>query len=436
MKSLKREREFLPAALEIVDTPPNPAGRSILWAIVGFFLLTIIWAVCGEVDIVAVARGKVVPQGYSKVIQPLEIGTVKAIRVQDGQTVAAGQILVELDDSAAAADAARWEADRVVARQEANRLRRLAEWSMHAKGLPATIPGPQLSDPLILAQWHEHESSLARLRAQAAEREAELQTARQQLAKLEVVLPLIEKRAKNERQLADKQLFSEQEYLKTEQERLEAQHDLKRQRRRLVALEESLLAIRLQADHTTQSFRRQMLERLQERERQIATLDQELAKARRRQALMTLTAPVSGVVQQLAVHTEGAVVKPAQPLMVIVPKDAELVVEAQVANKDIGFVAEGQQAEIKVDAFPFTQYGTLDGTVATLSDEAVQDETQRLIYRSIVHLADTALQVENRFISLSPGMAVSVEVKTGKRRLIEYFLSPLLRYRSESVRER
>ena len=156
MKSLKREREFLPAALEIVDTPPNPAGRSILWAIVGFFLLTIIWAVCGEVDIVAVARGKVVPQGYSKVIQPLEIGTVKAIRVQDGQTVAAGQILVELDDSAAAADAARWEADRVVARQEANRLRRLAEWSMHAKGLPATIPGPQLSDPLTLAQWHEH----------------------------------------------------------------------------------------------------------------------------------------------------------------------------------------------------------------------------------------------------------------------------------------
>ena len=151
---------------------------------------------------------------------------------------------------------------------------------------------------------------------------------------------------------------------------------------------------------------------------------------------MRLTAPVGGTVQQLAVHTVGGVVTPAQPLMVIVPRDKVLEVEAMLPNKDIGFVNPGQDAEVKVETFPFTKYGTIHGTVTQVSSDAIQDEKLGLVYSTRVKLARDTIQVESKAVRLSPGMAVTIEVKTGTRRVIEYFLSPLMQYGDESLRER
>lgn len=182
--------------------------------------------------------------------------------------------------------------------------------------------------------------------------------------------------------------------------------------------------------------RRQLLDQLNLASQKAASLEQELIKAERRSRLMRLTAPVTGTVQQLAVTTIGGVVTPAQPLMVVVPKDNVLEVEAMLPNKDIGFVNPGQDAEVKVETFPFTKYGTLHGKVTQVSSDAIQDEKLGLIYSTRVKLTRDTLQVENKTVRLTPGMAVTVEVKTGTRRVIEYFLSPLLQTTSESLRER
>jgi len=151
---------------------------------------------------------------------------------------------------------------------------------------------------------------------------------------------------------------------------------------------------------------------------------------------MTLTAPVDGTVQQLAVHTVGGVVTPAQALMIIVPKDEAVEVEAFVENKDIGFVNAGQEAQVKVETFPFTRYGTIPATVTQVANDAINDEKKGLLYTLRAKLSQATIRVEDKWVTLSPGMAVTVEVKTGRRRVIDYLLSPLLQYGDESLRER
>jgi hemolysin D len=183
-------------------------------------------------------------------------------------------------------------------------------------------------------------------------------------------------------------------------------------------------------------FRRARLLELAEAERKIAGLLEEIVKARQRTNLQQLRSPIAGVVEKLAIHTTGGVVTPAQELMQIVPVDKKLEVEAWVQNKDIGFVHEGQVAEVKVETFPFTKYGTIDAEIENLSNDAVSSETLGLVYATRVLLKKSVMMVEGRLINLAPGMAVTVEVKTGKRRIVEFVLSPLLRGMQESARER
>ncbi len=168
----------------------------------------------------------------------------------------------------------------------------------------------------------------------------------------------------------------------------------------------------------------------------MAAIEQEIIKATVRKNAQTLRSPVDGVVQQLAVHTLGGVVTPAQELMMIVPEEESLEVEAMLENKDIGFVEEGQTAEVKIDAFPFTKYGTIDGTLIDISNDAILDEVKGLMFKTQVSLQQSLMQIGKRQVQLTPGMSVTVEIKTGTRRVIEFFLSPLLRYKQESIRER
>lgn len=136
--------------------------------------------------------------------------------------------------------------------------------------------------------------------------------------------------------------------------------------------------------------------------------------------------------QQLAIHTDGGVVTEAQPLMVIVPNDQPMEVEAMLPNKDIGFVRPGQEVEIKVETFS----GVVDGTVVSISNGAIEDEKKGLLYSTRIQLKKNSIQVGDKLVAISPGMAVTAEVKTDKRRVFDYFLSPLKEYQSESLSER
>lgn len=437
----RHETEFLPAALALRDTPVHPAPRVAMWLILLFAASVLGWSVFGYIDIVASAQGKVIPDARSKVVQPLETATVAAIRVRDGQHVEAGDLLIALDDVqeraevarlAEALEAARWEALRAQA------LLRAVDGGPLALplGLPAGSLRHDIERPLLEGEYAAYLTRLKQLDAQIERQEAELRGVEQMLARLEQTLPMISARAEDYRRLQAENFISRHGWLEKEQARVEAERDLAAQREKhqetAAAMRESR---RLRAALVAET-RRTALDRQREAQRKANELEQEYAKAARQREIMRLTAPVSGTVQQLAVHTVGGVVTPAQSLLVVVPDDNPLEVEAFLENKDVGFVHPGQSVEVKVDAFPFTRYGTLAGTVTQVSHDAIQDEKRGLVFAMRVKLARSTLDVDGQPLELTPGMAVRVEIKTGRRLLMEYFLSPLLQYGSESFRER
>ncbi|MEW6678694.1 MAG: HlyD family type I secretion periplasmic adaptor subunit [Pseudomonadota bacterium] len=436
------EVEFLPAALALRDTPVHPAPRVAMGLLVAFAGLAVLWAFFGHIDIVASAQGKLIPDDRTKVIQPMETAAVSAIHVRDGQQVAAGDLLIELDATATRADSGRITADLEAARLEAARARALlAGLDTHRN--PVLAPLDEIA-PTRLAdaqrqldgQYAELQARLEQLDAEIARREAELRATRELVAKLAQTVPIARQRARDYQDLLEKNFISRHGYLEKEQERIEQEGDLAAQQAKQDEIQAALSEGRKQRAALVAETRRLTLDTLNLAEQKSASLAQELLKATHRDQYMRLSAPVGGTVQQLAVHTVGGVVTPAQPLMVIVPADNTLEVEAFVENKDIGFVHAGQAAEVKVETFPFTKYGTLDARVIHVSDDAIQDEKRGLVYAARVKLSRATLDVDGKAVRLTPGMAVTAEIKTGKRRIIQYFLSPLMQYGDESLRER
>jgi hemolysin D len=439
---LPYEAQFLPAALELQETPVSPAPRITMWLLIAFAVIAVLWAVFGHIDVVATAAGKIVPNDRTKVIQPIETATVKAIHVTDGQSVKTGDVLIELDTTIAVADSTRLANDLATARLQAARARAIlaaiASGRVPSLGPLAGVEADRHAQEqrMLDGQWLEYQAKLSRIDADNTRREAELASTREIVAKLEQTAPIARRRAQDFKNLVDQRFVSEHGYLEKEQTRIEQEGDLATQRSRIKELAAALQEGRSQRTALVAETRRLALDSLNEAEQKATTYGQELIKAESRGKSMTLTAPVDGTVQQLAVHTVGGVVTPAQQLMMIVPKDNPIEVEAYVENKDIGFVNPGQEAVVKIETFPFTKYGTIEAKVTHVSHDAVNDEKRGLIFPARVSLERTAIQVENKSVNLSPGMAVTVEVKTAQRRVIEYFLSPLLQYKDESLRER
>jgi len=455
------ELAFLPAALEVVETPPSPIGRAIAAAVIAFFTLALAWACWGEIDIVASAPGRIIPSGSTKTIQPFETGVIRSIRVQDGQRVKAGDTLIELDPTMNAAELGRLRSDLVAAQLEAARLRAvLAEGDPLAAFQPPEGASPALVEmqrQFLLSQTEEYRAKVAVLSRQREQKEAERATIAAAIAKLEATIPVVEERYEVRKALYGKELGAKLVYLEALQQLLEQRKDLAVQQSRYAEATAALAAIVETNAQTIAEYRRTRFGEFAEAERKAAGLAQDLVKAEQRTKLQILTAPVDGIVQQLAVHTIGGVVTPAQVLLVLVPVDGRLEIEATISNRDIGFVHPGQEAEIKVDTFNFTRYGLLHGKVLTVSPDAIardkpQDKGsdkvqgadnssseprgQELGYSARVSLDRTQMQLEDKLVNLSPGMAVTVEIKTGSRTVISYLLSPLLRYRQDSLRER
>jgi hemolysin D len=439
---LPHEVQFLPAALALQESPVSPAPRVTMWLLIAFAAFTLLWAFFGRIDVVATAQGRIVPNNRTKTIQPFETASIQAIRVTDGQRVRAGDVLIELDATTTAADSERLAGELAAAHLQVARGRAMLV-SLDTAREPG-MEAPMGVDALRLqqarqqlaGQWLEYTARLNRVLADTERRQAELRSTQELVRKLEQTLPIAQQRAQDYKNLVEQAYVSRHGYLEREQERIEQEADLATQRSRLHEVQAQLREVQGQRMALQAETRRLNLDSIQEGQQRADGLQQEWNKARSRGQLMQLTSPVDGTVQQLAVHTEGGVVTPAQALMVIVPSDAPLEVEAFFENKDIGFVRPEQVATVKIETFQYTKYGTIDAVVASVSHDAIQDEKRGLIYSSRVRLHKTSLMVEGTEVALSPGMATTVEVKTGRRRVIEYFLAPLMQHTSESLRER
>jgi hemolysin D len=451
--------------LEIVESPPSPIGRTIVLVIIGAFCVSFAWASWATIDIIATAQGKIVPSGRSKVIQPFDVGVIRAIHVRDGQEVRAGDLVIELDPTMDQAEQERLHNDLVAAQLDVARYR--AALSEAADPVAEFHP-PTDADPVMAAnvrealvnEINEQRAKAATLDRQAAQKAAELGTARATSDKLDAQIPLQQQRVDMRKTLLSQGLESKILYLQEAQDLTASQKELLVQKSRENEAEAALQALKEQRDQSVSEYRRTMSDELVKAHAKAAGLSQDLIKAARKTGLQRLAAPVDGTVQQLAVHTIGGVVTPAQALMVIVPADSRLEIEAMVSNRDIGFVKPGQTADIKVDTFNYTRYGLLRGKVESVSADAVSPDkrvdepnarptgldkdatgandasAKEPVYSARVSLEKTAMVVDGERVELAPGMAVTVEMKTGSRRILGFLLSPLLRYGHESLRER
>lgn len=412
------EAEFMPAALSIQTQPVSPAGRWVARVLMLLILVLFMWSVLGHIDIVVNAQGKIIPSGYTKTIASVEIANVRALNVEEGQAVKTGDVLIELDTRFSESERDKSEGERQAAWLQAERSRRLLAAiesgktpKLNLEEFKAQHFAPQRVQDAqhhLQDQWRDYQAKLTRLEGE--------------VNRYSQALPLATQRAKDYAELAKTNDVSRHAWFEKEQARIDLQGQLSEAKHQKAAL--------------TAETRKTAQDALNEANRIAASSAHDVHKATVHGELLKLTSPVDGTVQQLTVHTVGGVVPAAQPLMQIVPKQATVEMEAFMANKDVGFVQAGQEAQVKVDAFEYTKYGTIPAKVSHVSQDAIQDEKKGLIYSVKVVLTQPTISVDGRQVSLSPGMSGSVEIKTGTRRVIEYVLAPLLQHGRESLHER
>jgi hemolysin D len=456
------ELAFLPAALEIVETPPSPLGRATAFSIIGVFAVALAWASFGTVDIVAIAPGKLIPSGRTKTIQPFETGVVRSIKVHDGQAVKSGDVLIELDTTITAAELAHLKGDLLAAQLEVARAKAalakaddpLAAFRPPADATPAQI---EMHRRFLISQTAEQNAKLAAIDQQVKQKEAERATFAASMEKLKATLAPLQQRVEIRQQLFQKELGSKLTYLTEYQDYVGQQQEIVVQQSRSSEADAAISVLLETRGKAVAEYERGLFEALAKAEEKAAGLTQDVVKAEQRTSLQRLTAPIDGMVQQLAIHTVGGVVTPAQMLMLIVPTESRLEIEAMVSNRDIGFVEPGQDAAIKIDTFNFTRYGLVQGKVLSISQDAItrnkpqdrgneatagaettssEPKGQELVYAARISIDRNQMDIENKRVNLSPGMAVTVEIKNGSRSIISYLLSPLARYKQESLRER
>jgi hemolysin D len=468
-RRLADEQAFLPAALSLQETPMHPAPRRAALAICALFVIALLWAVLGRIDIVAVAQGRIVVSQRSKLIQPLETSVVTAIHVKDGDRVVPGQLLIELDGTAPQADHNRVQQERAAAVGEVRRMQALLQalaggpppqWPSTGTPAPGAAPGaarvPALAAApadaslrpdgdaawqatqraLLQTEWADITAQLARLQAELQFREAEGATAAQAVRKLQTTLPLARQREEDIQRLSEQGFVTGHAGQDRTRERIELEQDLATAQARQAETRAALAQARQAETAYRAETRRSLQDRLTQASLKASQLGEEAAKTTQRTQLTRLTAPVAGTVQQLAVHTAGGVVTPAQVLLVLVPEHAEVTADVVLENKDVGFVRGGQAAEIKLETFPFTRYGTVPARVTAITADAVLDDKRGAIFPATLRLEQAGLDVDGRRIRLAPGMNVTAEIKTGRRRVIDYLLSPVQQAVSESLKER
>ena len=435
------ETQFLPAALEVMETPPSPFGRIIIWLIMAVALIALLWAIFARVEMVASAEGRLVPSGRLRTVDALEPGLVRAIAVREGEHVKAGQVLIELDPTDANADAqsARTElATAGLALARSNALLRYAQGGRATVDAPAGA-APQAAEAerqLVAARISAYQARTGSIEERRVGAEATARSAQAEIVKLERTLPILKSQLDDQNVLEQKGFGARQKVLALQQQIVTAEQDLVSQRARLDEANAQVASLARDAAEAREQFVTQAAQERTEAEGLAATRADAFEKADQKRQLQTLTAPVSGTVQSVAVTTLGQVAESGKPIVTVVPDGEDLVVEALVLNRDIGFVHMGDPVVVKLEAYPFTRYGTLDGRVAEVSPDAIVDEKRGLVFPVRIKMSQKQFKVDGYFRPLLSGMSLTAEIVTGKRSVISYLWSPVAKAVNEAGRER
>ena len=465
---IRSDQEFLPAALAILETPPSPIRVALIWTICLLVTAAIGWSYFGYIDIIATAQGKIQPSGRVKTIQPVDGGKIVAIDVENGRHVAAGDVLIELDRAEAQADETGFSAALTSFRAE--QLRRTAALAAAAArnvantpavAWPAEIPADAQSreDRVLKGDIGQLAITIKSFDAQIEQKNAEQRHLRETVVAEQALIGTLKERV-GMRAILAKSGWTPKSSLIDATETLQQQETtLATQQGQLVEAQAAAEVLVQERERAFDSFVADNSQKLNEAERQIDDLEQKVAKARVKTGHMTIVSPIAGTIFGLTATTVGQVVTPSEEIMRIVPDGSELEIECYVQNKDIGFVRAGQTAVVKIESFPFTRYGVLQARVTRVGIDAIPEpdaqmaegnpaktqkssyfggaqRTQNLVFPALLTPDRKVMNIDGAYIALSPGMAVSVEVKTGRRRILEYVFSPLVETASQAMKER
>jgi hemolysin D len=463
-----KDTEFLAPALAIIETPPSPLRQWLLLAICGAFSFAIAWSFVSKLDIIASAQGRVQLSGFSKVLQPLEAGRVRAVHVRNGQSVAAGEVLIELDQTETEAERQALAHDVQSLEAEIARRTAVVEWARGGRTAPIRVAfpaglGPEIQQQqmrVLAAETGQFEASLSTLAAQVEELETQRARFEGSIEARKRLIAVLKERVDTRSYLDSRGGGYRARVIDALQEYERVRTELASEEGQVAETSAHIKSLRQKIDETIATFIAEQNRAQLDAERRQVRLKEDLVKAMSRNEQKVLVAPVAGTVQQLAITTVGQVVGAGQVLLTIVPTGKPIEVEALVLNKDIGFVDIGQRVVVKVEAFPFTRYGTIEGIVTRVSRDAVDrreattltdaqgatrsaDVARRqneaingLVFPVTIELARDAIQIDGKNIPLVPGMAVMAEIKTGERRAIDYVLSPVREVIAASGHER
>lgn len=468
MAVTRENQEFLPAHLEILDTPPSPKATLFTWTICLMFAVALGWSFLAKLDIHAVASGRIQPSGRSKVVQPFETGKVQAVYVENGARVKEGDVLIELDPTEAEADLAARRSD--LAALDAQIIRRRATiaaveandpkvTARFPDSIPAAVQAREQA--AMLADISQYVTTRDALLAQIAEKEATQKRFAASIEARERLKAVLKERADMRETLVAKAAGTRAAVIDAVQQVEQVSADLAYDRGQLIEAQAAAQSLQRRVEQNASETIAKQHQSLTEAAQKRDALRQDVIKAAFKRDRTRLTAPISGTVQQLAVTTLGQVVTAGQPLLVVVPNEGPIEVEALVQNKDIGFVMPGQDAVVKIDAFPFTRYGSIEGKVLRVSRDAVDDKdanggadavavgrgqslapvsgtprTQNLVFPVTIELSRSTIEADGKTVALTPGMTTTVEIRTGSRRVIDYVLSPVKETTSTAGHER
>jgi len=431
--STKDRHEFKPLLVELEDSPTSPLARWLFWILTIIMILIVSWLYFAKVDVVVSARGKVIPSGEIKIVQPIETGVVKEILVKEGEFVKKNQLLMRIDPSVTQSNLESKNKNAKLLEIEEARLMALIEDRPFS-----TDRFSKISTSVIETQYLLYQSTKQSHQQQIRLVKEQLQQVRQQSNSLESdisrvtqLLSIVEQREAKLAMVLD--IIAKKDYESVQNQMVEYQEQLEMKRHEVLGLESKIFELNQQIQLIQEEYRNRLLEELTQKRKENTILNAEIESIRFQNAKQLIKSPVDGYIAKLLVHTEGGVVTPAEKLMMIVPKDAPLMFKATVMNQDIGFVKKDMNVSVKIDTFNFQKYGLVEGTVIHVADDAIEDEKMGPIYEVLIQPKEYFLEYGDEKFPINSGMSLTAEMKVGKRRVITFFLYPLIRYLDEGI---
>ena len=438
----EKETEFLPAILEVTETPPSPTGRLVMWTILALIVIALAWAFLGHINEVAVANGKVIPSGQAKTVQVKNKGIIKEILVEEGDQVQEGDTLVVLDPTTTSAD-------------YDSLKKRAAYYKLDIQRLTAELAGepftpeadPDLEAHDLAAEVALYQSRTSDYQTQHQSRQdiidqkkARLQSTQTNYEKYSEGLRIAREKERRLEMLREESAISEFQLLEQQKETIEYEKNAQAQLEEIASIQAEIAEAEQNLANVDASYRKDIMTALVDAKKEYYSVTESIKKADEDSRMATILAPTSGKIYDLSVHTVGGIVTDAQPLMQIVPEDVSLEFEVYADNKDIGFIRNGQIAEVKVETFNFQKFGMIDAEVIEISADAVNEpsdvEKNKKFKLILKPVNKDSIDVFGEQVPLAVGMNVSAEIKIKEKRIIDFFLDPFRRYTSEALRER